>query len=614
MAFFRRKDDGQLGPYDTGVVKGQKSILAAAMPMTGPNVARLGHMRQMATTEQWQQEAWYFFDSIGELRGPLVWIANAVSQAELHATALDPDTGKPTGPSDDPVATAAAAQVLGGAAELAGHLRTMALCWQCPGECWIIVSPQGRNEPDRWLVLSGEKVQSKGVGKAASWQYTDPFTGMVVKLTDRDRLVRVWQPHPNDGAKADSAVRPGLPICREVEKASQSIMSTLVSRMAMRGVWTIPNEIDFPQGDHDSVGASVMDQMLSVVESNIANPGQAAGAVPVVFTMPGEQVANQLFQDFATEFDSRVIELRQDALKRLAATLDMPRDVAEGTQGEANHWSAWQVEESTYKIFIEPLLKALGDALTREWFRPTLIAMGKTPEQAELFEIGWDTTAIVARPDDRETLESLYDKMLISDAYMLAENGVSEDAMPDEDERRRRLMEKLVISSPAILSEAGVAEALGLPEISSALEKAANEQRELEDAQAERDREERADNVRALPSGRNEQPEAEDVPAGLVAAAEIIVMQALDRAGGRLLTNQNRGQFKDVPKHELHMHIRPTDPESLIDVRWADNVHRAFGLSEVTFDMRIRKYVGALLSGGYAHNRDDMVWYLKGVK
>jgi hypothetical protein len=581
-----------------------KTVLAAAMPMTGPGVRAMSKVRQQSTQEQWQNDAWYFFDVIGEARGPLVWIANAVSQAEVHATELDADTGTPTGPTDNATARAAAAMVLGGPSKRSGLLRLAALCWQVVGEYWIIVRPATDRAKDQWLVLAGNKVKAKG----DKWVYDDPFTGLPVTLGDSDRLIRGWSPHPADQAKADSAMRPALPECREIELASQAIASKLQSRLGMRGVWMVPEEIDFPKGDHPSTGAALMDLFLSVTEEGIRNPGQPGAQVPVVLTLPGEQIANAVFQDFATEFDGAVVDLRRDALTRLASTLDMPKDVAEGTQGEANHWSAWQVEESTYKIYIEPLLKAVGDIITEYWFRPALVAMGMTEEETQRYELGWDTTAIVARPDDRETLESLYEKILISDEYMLTENGVPEDAMPSSEERTRRLLEKLVMGAPTLLADPNVAEALGLDiEVSPV---AAGVDAEV-GAGGELEAPEPEPMPNALPATQGEEPEPEGVPEGLVAAAEVIVMQALDRAGGRLLTNQNRGQFKDTPRHELYRHIRPTDPGSLVDVRFTDGLATAFGIRPTYMRAALQVYVSKLLSTGTEHTRDELRWMLR---
>lgn len=575
---------------DTGERQPAKAVIAAAMPMSGPGVARVNRGRMQQTQEQWQREAWYYWDVTGELRSSTTWIANAVSQADLHATTLDPDTGKPTGPSENQRSQAVAAQTLGGASQRAGLLRLIALCWQVVGEAWIVIRPAGRGKPDKWLVLSGNKVTAKG----QEWQYTDPYTGENITLGIQDRLIRVWCPHPDDQAKADSSVRPALPILREMEKATQNIAARLDSRIATNGVMALAEELDFPKGDFDTSGESFMNSMLVAAESGLANPGQASSQVPLAFTAPGELIANDgafRHYDISTQFDGTVVELRDNGRDRLAQTLDMPKDVAAGSQGESNHWSAWQVEESTYKIFIEPLLKAIGDPITEYWFRPALIAMGETPQVAEGQEIGWDTTSIVARPDDRETLESLYDKVLISDEYMLTENGVTTDAMPSPEERTRRILEKIVIGAPTLLADPAVAEALGLEiEVQPAaagVDATVGAGGELEPPQPSPDANPQ---VNALPGTQGEEP----VPDGLVAAAELIVYDALSRAGGRLLTNQNRGRFKSTPRHELH--TVATLPEFTMPLlegsfEFTDHVADAFGLDREHFKGYLRNYV-----------------------
>lgn len=589
-----------------------KAIVAAAMPMSGPGVQRVQRSRKMNTTEQWQTEAWYYFDAIGELRGPLVWIANAVSQADLHATDIDPDTGKPTGPSEDVRAQQIATQALGGPQQRGGLLRLIALCWQVAGEAWIIIRPQGGNKPDSWLVLSGGRVKAKG----ETWQYTDPFTALLVTLGPNDRLIRVWSPHPDDQSRADSACRPALPICREVEKASQNIAARLDSRLASNGIMLIADEVDLPKGDHPSVAASVMDQLLGTAEYSLQNPGQASAQVPLGLNAPGELIANGgafAHFDLATEFDGQVVTLRQDALTRLAKTLDMPADVAEGTQGEANHWTSWKVEEDTYKIYIEPLLKAIGDAVSEHWYQPALVADGRTPDQAAVMEIGWDTTAIVARPDASETLESAYDKNLISDVYFLTEHGIPEDAMPDEEERTRRFLEKVVIGAPTLLADPAVSAALGLnieiAPVAAGVDAEVGPGGELETPEPE-------PGPRALPGTQGEEPEPEGVPEGLVAAAELIVYDALSRAGGRLLTNQNRGRFKVTPRHELHTVIPSEDPHGLLEgsFQFTDRVAEAFGLQAWQLTDALETHALAMIAEQRPHDRASLVRVLRALE
>jgi hypothetical protein len=353
-----------------------------------------------------------------------------------------------------------------------------------------------------------------------------------------------------------------------------------------------------------------MDLFLSVAETSIQNPGQAAATVPIVLTVPGEQISQAVWQDFASAFDAAVVELRQDALRRLAATLDMPKDVAEGRQGESNHWSAWQVEESTYKIYIEPLLKAIGDAITELWFRPALIAMGRTPEQAATFELGWDTTAIVARPDDTENLRDLHDRILISDEYMLTENGVPLDAMPDQEERTRRVLEKLVTGAPTLLSDPSVADALDLgitvAPVAAGVDATVTPSGELEAPEPAAP----APN-NALPGTQGQEPQPADVPDGLVAAAELIVYDALSRAGGRLLTNQNRGLFKSTPRHELHVAIacgQQGQWQSLLEgsFQFTEPVAEAFGYWPRTLREELRDYCARLLLENRIHDREEL--------
>ena len=605
MAIFRRQKDGALTVDQPDTDLPLRTVTAAAMPMAGPGVRIADRARRFSANSDWQKQGWYFYDVIGELRAPLVWIANAVSQADLHATELDPATGKPTGPSQNPTAIQAAAQVLGGAAKRATLLRVLALCWQVPGEAWVVVRPQpnrlGQKQPDEWIVLPPSQVRAKGSGDAAMWHYRDPKVGTDVPLAANSRLFRIWSPHPADFIQADSAVRPALPVCREIEKSTQTIAGQLDSRLATAGVWLVADELDLPKGEHETTALAFMDELLSVAETGIQQPGTPAGVVPVAFNAPAEMIAAGsalAFVDSSTAFVGGIDDLRDKALARLANTLDMPHDVAAGTQGESNHWSAWQVEESTYKIFIEPLLRALGDALTEQWYRPALVAMGMTPQQAERFEIGWDTTNIVARPDDRETLESLYEKILISDEYMLAENGIPEDAMPDEAQRERRLLEKWVTSSPAILSEPGVAETLGMPELAAAQASA------LEEAP-----EPVVEEPRALPATQGEEPEPEGVPDGLTAAAELLVFDALSRAGGRLLTRENRGQFASTPKHELHTVIGTGPEDSVLlegSFQFVDPVAEAFGLDAWDLKDTLSRHVIGTIDSAHPHNRDTL--------
>lgn len=524
-----------------------KAVMAAAVPLSGPNAVTVARGMKPGT-EDWQKEAWYYYDACGEFRSAIMWIANAVSKADVYAAETDPETGTLTGPTEDPRVQAAAATVLGGVAKRAQMLQTLALHWQVPGESFIIVRPQpdknGERQPDEWLAVSGTKVHYKGGG----WQYWDPMTMNQVSLRPgQDRLIRVWSPHPNDGAKADSAARPALPVLREIERASMHIMGNLDSRLGTAGVWAIPSELDFPREDGQTLGQAVGEMLLEAAEASLKNPGTAAARVPLVLPVPGEHIPNLATSliDFATEFTAGVSELRKDAIARLAQTLDMPNETAEGSTGGMNHWGAWQVEESTYKIFIEPLLDRLGDAITHEWFWAVLRAMDVS--DPERYVLAWETSGIVSRPDRTQDLKQLWDDALISDEYRRSEMGIPDDAVPSEDEVQLRRLERVVIGAPTLAADPQVGERLFGFEVAPAAAGVAPEAAAVG----------AGEEAPALPSVPSEpdQPSVDDVPEGLVAAAEFAVYDALSRAGKRLLTREHRGQFASVKAEELYLSI-----------------------------------------------------------
>jgi hypothetical protein len=595
MAFFKRKTQ----PEDTGPPPRQ--VRASAVPLTGPEAIRGLGTRQ--TTQGWQESAWYFYDAIGEFRGPVNWIANAISKADLFGAETDPETGLVTGPTEDRAASAAAAMCLGGPGRRAQLQYILAICWQVPGEAYIIVRGRpvldGRPQPDEWLVLSGNKVKAE----ATTWKYQDPDTLEWRHLGASDRMLRVWSPHPNDQNKADTAARAAIPVMREIEKASMNLAATLDSRIATNGIHALPQELDMPlTGDNTSVAEEFSDMMLRAASAGLSNPGTAAAQVPVYVTIPSELIASFVegWVKPDTAMDNVVIDLRATDLSRLAAALDMPKEVAEGTQGASNHWSAWQVEESTYKIFIEPLLDRVGDALTEFWYRPVLRAMGV--ENPERHTLAWDTTGIVSRPDSTEDMNWLYINRLISDDFRRQASGIPDDAAPVEEEAQRRLLVDVVLADPSLITDPEVGQRLLGFELEPP---AAPEAAPLPAAEND------AAPDRALPAA----PAAEDVPDGLVAAAGLVVKDALSRAGGRLLTREHRGQFGNTPKWELHTMIPVNDPDRLMEgsFQFCDDVAAAYGIEPTALLKTLEGYTRTALLAAEPHDPDVMLLKLKRI-
>lgn len=580
-----------------------RAVVAAAFPLAGPEGRAAWQAR--SGSEAWQREAWYFYDAVGEMRFATNWIANAISRAMLFAAEKDLETGQLTGPTDDARVQAVADQILGGPEQRPQLQQLIALHWQVAGETFILVQAQGRGQPDRWLALPSRALTERG-GK---WKYTDPFTGVETPLDPaRDKLVRVWSPHPNEQTHADSAVRAAIPILREIEKTSQNVIARLDSRIAGNGMLFMPQEMDFPRSEGEPADAAGLVQLLmDAAEAAIQRPGTAAAQVPITVQVPGEMIGQIQHLDLATDFDAAVSELRLQSINRLGRALDMPKEVALGEMSDANHWTGWQIEELTFKIHIEPLLRKLSSAFTTEYLRPVLESMGI--DNPERFVLDWDITEVTARPDRGNDLRDLHDRGLISNNFLRDQFGIPDEAIPDDEEARFRLLERLVTGAPTLLADPTVArELLGL-EIEPAAAAGATVAEEIENP----DDSEAADDggSRALPE-RPSEPDGPDE--GLVAAAELVVFDALSRAGGRLLTRPYRGRFGSVDKWALHTVIphEEADLPRLLEgsFQFTDNIAHAFGHDPDRLRDSITDYVRDRIRGQVGHDRETLRRYL----
>lgn len=600
MGLFKRRDkqDEAQAPA--------RALLAAAMPLSGTE----GRQAWNASSGDagWQRQAWYFYDAIGELRFAFNWLASAGSRATLYAAEIDPETGLITGPTEDPRARAVAAAILGGADDRPQLQSTMLLHWQVSGETYLLILPQPGAVPDRWLALSKRAMKIQGT----TWSFKDPLTGVWTKLVEpRDRIIRIWSPHPDEQTHADCAMRAALPICTEIEKTTQNIAARLDSRLAGNGIMWIPQEIDFPVAEGEQANAqSFMKLLMEAGEASLSDPGTAAAHVPIMAQVPGEYIAAlaDAHVDLATQMDGQVTELRIAALNRLGTTLEMAREIAMGQMSEANHWSGWQIEESTYKIHLEPPLLKLGMALVKEFFRPALVAMGET--DPDRFVLAWDITEVVQRPDDSENDKWLHDQRLVSDDWIRGRMGVSDDAIPSEDEVQLRRLEQAVQVAPTLAADAQVATALFGFELSPAAagvsDPAAVDAPGLEPGAAPEP------SSRALPERQEQSPEPD---VGLVAAAELITSDAFRRVGGRLLTPTYRGQFKDTPREELHtvIPVGAKDMRSLLagSFEFRDDVAYAFGTEPNVLRFQLSNYVRDQVRAERPHDRDVMISYLR---
>lgn len=529
-----------------------------------------------AGDRRWQIEAWRQYDMCGELRYATGWKANACSQAILYVADIDPDTGQPVGPTENETIRKIAGGILGGPVKRQQHIRTMVLNIDVAGEIYTIVSPNPkRGQPDVWLVVSGTEMNQQG----SSIEYTHPDTGVPVKVENRDNLIRIWVPHPRLQLAADSAVRAALPTLREIEKSSQNIAARLDSRLAGAGIMTVPSEADLPTTDDSEAEetSSLTEVIFDAMRKSLADPGSAGAQVPLIFEVPAEFADAFRHITLETPLSKEVVELREKAIGRLAAALDLPREVVEG-MGDSNHWSAWQVAEETYRTHLVPILDVIADALTIGYLHPIAIAAGIPEDEVNRYAIAFDGSALIGEPDPTKQALELYDRGLITAEAVLRMLHIPEDYAPTGDEKLYAIAVQIVSGAPTLFDQPALRRILG-----------------FEDATAPA--------VEPAPA-----PAAPGITASAAVqtdTAHLAVLYALERAGNRLLQTQRlKAEYAGVPRHELHVRLRPDDRHGdLLEGAWRH-------IPEFAARWDLDRYCRTLIDQGAPHSTDILAAWM----
>lgn len=567
----------------------------------------------------WQNDAWLYYDRIGELRFGTQWIANAMSRVNLVAAMPPLGPGDEPTPIDydDPRATPVqkrAIEIVGamanGATGQGQMLASFGTHLTVAGIGWLVVEPDlddpEADELATWQVYSSEEVrQAMGhdgieirVGES-SWRSVHP-NGVVVK---------VWRRHPRANWQADSPTRGVLGVLREIDMLSQHIHASAQSRLAGAGILAIPSEAVFPpgQGPQTSQGVDPDDENITPPQDNfvetlidamttpLVDRGSAAAVVPLVIKVPGDLVDKITHLSFSTPFDDKVLALMEGAIKRLALGLDIPPEILTGTSG-MNHWGAWQVQEESITLHIEPLSEVVVNALTIGFLHPALEAEGFDPAEVMVW---YDTTDLRTRPDRSRSAVEAYDRQELSGEALLRELGLNVDDMPTPEEKREKVLLSIVRNAPSlapvILPALGYD--IGVSDVAGA---------QASVPQAE---------VPAL--GRA--PETrDDIPSeALAAACDVIVHRALERAGARLRSAAGKrtpggaAAIECPDPTRLHLSIDATehaDLTALLEGAWSlvPGIAQRYSVSAEALTATLDAYARGLLAAGHPHDHDRL--------
>lgn len=571
-------------------------------------------MRTPINDQEWQREAWRQYDLSGELRFAANRHAAALSKCRLVVSEVD-ELGRPGEETKDPKIAMLSETVFGSPAAKAEHLRTIGVQKYISGETYIVAEGATNPKSDVWYTATPAQIRKTG----SRYKVKRPSTvggGWHEIVKGKDLLIRSWTPHPRDYDVADSPTRAVLPILREIERLTLLTFSQIDSRLISAGLMLLPENVDFSGGDASKPGIKgLLSMIIDVATKQLTGAGTAAGLVPILGTIPAGTGGDVQHLKFETALQGELKEKLDHAIRRLATGLDISPEELLG-QGDTNHWSAWQIDETGIKLFIEPVMTRICDALTVGYLHPALRAMGV--KDVEKYTLWFDTSPLTVRPNRFEDAVLLYDKGELSADEMRKAGNFSDESAPKKKDLTTWRAWEVVKLDPALLQQEAYAKLLGLPVSEPPPPPAPPGMEGLppgEDPAAARDAEIAAQMGLPATDSGGASPAQQGVTASavLVFAAEQAVLRALEMAGARLLTGRGRGnlrgQFADIPRTELHTRVRPNDREHASTLLAGAFTHvprlaDAFGLPPDDLEYLLSGYCAELLVRGYAHETD----------
>ena len=450
--------------------------------------------RASPSARSWQAEAWAAYDEVGEERFLASTLAGRLSQARLyvqhkpatgpHSSLRDDETdATDTAPAPAARLAEAVLAALGASQQDLGQmLQRLATNLFVAGEGWLVgvprhvideVSPSSAPavtapSPDPslsdlvWRVLAVTEVSTVGAdGSRLRLNLGTDGSAPVEVSPDEVYMVRVWRPHPARYWEADSPTRACLPILRELIGLTRHISAQIDSRLAGAGILVVPSSASAAlasdaadsgaYGAPDPFVAALMDSMLRPIE----NRDDASAVVPLVVTVPDEAADKMSHLTFSSALDSGARDLRDEAIRRLALAQDAPPELLLGS-GAMNHWGAWLTREDTVTTHIEPVLALVCDALTSQYLRPVLLSAGLSEDEVRTLSVGYDVSALVARPNRSEEALNLHRAGAVSDEALREASGFDDSDAKPLDERALMQALAMVTKRPDLMGTIGI--------------------------------------------------------------------------------------------------------------------------------------------------------------
>ena len=407
-------------------------------------------------SQKWQQSAWQYYDTVPEVSFAHDFICNTLRRVRIFpAIRLTPDSdpsplGTPTDPAEevDPALVSALAQLAivefdrlkdatGSYSQL---MFSAAAMMSIPGEGYLV----GRETDDgeEWGIYSGDEFRVRD----GAYVLVDEDGQVAERLTENDYAVRVWRNHPRMSSMPNSPMKAVLEHCEEILILDRAARATSRSRLSA-GALLMPDEISFGPtnapdgtGDGNARKDTFLEDLMAALVTPIQEEGAASAVVPLIIRGKHDLLEKIKLLSFARAYGEAEMKQRETSLTRVANGLDLPNEVILGKSG-LNHWTAWQVDDDTFKVHLQPLIELICDSLTQAFLLPAL-----GPEARGSGIVVWyDASDLIGHPNLSADADAAFDRLAISERAYRRSKGYEESDAPDEDERTQRLEEAKVL-------------------------------------------------------------------------------------------------------------------------------------------------------------------------
>lgn len=436
----------------SGVITASGATLTASGAYTNTNAWD-------GVNKGWQNQAWDYYEIIGPLNYAINWQSSALSRVSLVIAEIQPGT------EPEILETGPAVEILKQIKwDESTIMADLAVQLAVPGRGYLV----GREiQPGiaQWVVYSSDQVRVMRDARRDGTIRYELREGSNAWIALEDALVVPVRDSDDRYRWLDtSTVKACLPILREILLYNSEITSTLVSRIANNGILLIPSEVAFPSraNQNDNEDPFVL-ELIEAAKQAIKDPGSASAAIPLPIRVPSQFIDSFRHLTLSDPVDANILEARKDAYIRLAEAMNLPKEIMTGIGG-ANHWGAWQIEESAIKTHISPIAELICGCLTHGFLYPQLTANAEstTGPNGGRIVVWYDTSALTLHPDLSQKAVELYDRVEISGDALRRETGFTEEDAPNDAQIREQLLKKAATNAQLALT--AIAELTGNPQ------------------------------------------------------------------------------------------------------------------------------------------------------